>query len=170
MANVVTMSGSLEPRGGWVADRCPIAETLEVVSTRSAFILLREAFYGTTRFDDFATRARLSEPVTSARLRELVDHGLLKRAEYREPGQRTRQAYELTEKGADLFPVLAAMMEWGSRWLDERGGPVKLRHRGCGADVGVHLTCDAGHEVASGDVELARNRPPRPTASPADAR
>jgi DNA-binding HxlR family transcriptional regulator len=159
MENALTMSGSLEPRGAWVADRCPIAGTLEVVSTRSAFILLREAFYGTTRFDDFATRARLSEPVTSARLRELVDHGLLERTEYREPGQRTRRAYRLTEKGADLFPVLVAMMEWGSRWLDERGGPVKLRHRGCGADVGVHLTCAAGHKVASGELELARNRP-----------
>jgi DNA-binding HxlR family transcriptional regulator len=159
MKNALTMSGSLEPRGAWVADACPIARTLEVVSTRSAFILLREAFYGTTRFDEFATRARLSEPVTSARLRELVDHGLLERAEYREPGQRTRQAYRLTDKGADLFPVLVAMMEWGSRWLDDDGGPVKLRHRGCGADVGIHLKCGAGHEVASGELELARNRP-----------
>lgn len=152
------MTGSLEPRGAWTAERCPIAKTLELLSTRSSFLVMREAFYGTTRFDDFAKRAQLSEPVTAARLRELVDHGLLERADYREPGQRTRQAYRLTDMGADLFPVLVAMMEWGSRWLDDRGGPVKLRHRECGSDVHVHLTCDARHDVHSGEIELARNR------------
>ena len=93
--------------------------SLDVVSTRSAFLILREAFYGTTRFDDFAKRARISEPVAAARLRELVDAGLLEREDYREPGQRTRQRYKLTEKGADLFPVLAALIQWGNRWLDE---------------------------------------------------
>jgi DNA-binding HxlR family transcriptional regulator len=159
MENVLKMSGSLQPRGGWAADRCTIARTLELLSTRSAFLILREAFYGTTRFDDFAERAQLSDPVTAARLRELVDHGLLARSDYREPGQRTRQAYQLTEKGAELFPVLVAMMEWGNRWLDERGGPVLLRHRECGSRVGVHLMCEAGHEVGVGEIELARNRP-----------
>ena len=113
----------LEPRSAWTAgDRCPIARSLDVLSTRSAFLILREAFYGTTRFDDFAARAGVSEPVAAARLRELVDGGLLEREDYRDPGQRTRQRYRLTEKGADLFPVLAALMQWGSRWLDERGG------------------------------------------------
>ncbi len=52
---------------------------------------MREAFYGTTRFDDFAERVGISEPVAAARLRELVDEGLLEREDYREPGQRTRQ-------------------------------------------------------------------------------
>src|SRR6201981_1068897 len=135
----VRLTGSLEPREGWTADRCTIAKALDVVSTRSAFLILREAFYGTTRFDDFAQRVGISEPVTAARLRELVDEGLLEREDYREPGQRTRQRYRLTEKGADLFPVLAALMQWGSRWLDERGGPVELRHRDCGEPVGVEL-------------------------------
>ena len=64
-----------------------------MVSTRSAFLILREAFYGTTRFDDFAERVGISEPVAAARLRELVDEGLLEREDYREPGQRTRQRY-----------------------------------------------------------------------------
>ena len=89
------MTGSLEPRGAWTAERCTIAKALEVIPTRSAFLILREAFYGTTRFDDFAARVGISEPVTAARLRELVDNGLLHREDYREPGQRTRQRYQI---------------------------------------------------------------------------
>ncbi len=129
-----------------------------MIPTRSAFLILREAFYGTTRFDDFATRVGISEPVTAARLRELVEQGLLEREDYREPGQRTRQRYRLTEKGAGLFPALVALMEWGNRWLDDRGGRVELRHRDCGEPVSVHLRCDAGHEVSSEELDLARRR------------
>jgi DNA-binding HxlR family transcriptional regulator len=148
------MAGSLNPRSGWEADHCSIAETLEVLSTKSAFLILREAFYGTTRFDDFAQRVGLSPAVTAARLRELVLWGLLEREEYREPGQRTRNGYRLTPRGADLFPALAALMQWGDRWLGEDGGRVMLRHRGCGRQVDVHLLCRAGHDLRVEDLEL----------------
>jgi DNA-binding HxlR family transcriptional regulator len=158
MATPIRMTGALEPRGAWAAERCPIAKTLEVVSTRSAFLILREAFYGTTRFDDFAERVGISEPVTAARLRELVDHGLLEREDYREPGQRTRQRYRLTPRGAELLPTLVALMQWGNRWLDDRGGPVTLLHRDCGEPVGVELRCAAGHHVGSEELDLATNR------------
>src|SRR5436305_3675705 len=156
MDTAVRLTGTLDPRDSWSADRCTIARSLDVLTTRSAFLLLREAFYGTTRFDDFAERAQISEPVAAARLRELVEQGLLEREDYREPGQRTRQRYRLTEKGADLFPALVALMQWGDRWLDERGGPVELRHRDCEEHVEVKLMCAAGHEVRPGEVDLAR--------------
>jgi DNA-binding HxlR family transcriptional regulator len=158
------LTGDLHPRDGWTAERCTIARALEVVSTRSAFLILREAFYGTSRFHDFAQRADISEPVAAARLRELVDEGLLEREAYRDPGQRTRQRYRLTEKGADLFPALVALMEWGNRWLDPAGGPVQLRHRNCGEPVGVQLRCAAGHAVSAGELDLvARHRRSQPT-------
>jgi DNA-binding HxlR family transcriptional regulator len=158
MENAVRMTGRLEPRGAWQADRCTIAKALDVIPTRSAFLILREAFYGTTRFDDFAARVGISEPVTAARLRELVENGLLEREDYREPGQRTRQRYRLTEKGAQLFPALVALMQWGDRWLDDRGGPVELRHRECGERVAVELRCSAGHAVTPDEVDLAPHR------------
>jgi DNA-binding HxlR family transcriptional regulator len=132
-----------------------MARALEVVSSRSALLILREAFYGTTRFDDFAERVGISEPVASTRLRELVDQGLLQREPYREPGQRTRMAYRLTEKGAELLPVLVSLMQWGDRWLAPDGPPVVLRHRECGESVHAELRCAAGHEVCAGDLELA---------------
>jgi DNA-binding HxlR family transcriptional regulator len=158
MEHTVQMSGALDPRSAWTADRCTLARALDVVSTRSAFLMLREAFYGTTRFDDFAERVGISPPVAAARLRELVDQGLLEREDYREPGQRTRQGYRLTDKGADLFPALLALMRWGDRWLDERGGPVEFRHRACGERVEVELRCEAGHPVGPDDLELIQRR------------
>jgi len=158
MSHTIEMTGVLAPRSAWTADRCTIARTLSVLSTRSAFLILREAFYGTTRFDDFAERAGLSEPVAAARLRELVDEGLLEREPYREPGQRTRHAYRLTDKGADLLPALVALMQWGDRWLDDDGGPVKLEHRDCGANVGVALRCERGHDVEPAEMQLRYNR------------
>ena len=103
-----------------------------------------------------AERVGISQPVAAARLRELVDEGLLEREDYREPGQRTRQRYKLTDKGTDLFPALAALMQWGNRWLDERGGPVELRHSGDGEPVTVELRCAAGHRVGPGELDLAR--------------
>src|SRR5271167_2464551 len=105
--HAIGMAQPLQPRGAWRAEGCTIAKALEVVPTRSSFLILREAFYGTTRFDDFAKRVGISDPVAAARLRELVDEGLLEREDYREPGQRTRQSYRLTAKGAELFPALA---------------------------------------------------------------
>ena len=90
------MTGRLDPRESWSAiDRCSIGKALDVVRNRSTFLLMLEAFYGTTRFEDFAERVGLSDPVTAARLRELVDEGLLEREDYREPGKRTRQRYRL---------------------------------------------------------------------------
>ena len=156
--SAVRLTGALDPREGWKAERCTIAKSLEILSTRSALLILREAFYGTTRFDDFAERVGLSEPATAARLRELVDDGLLEREDYREPGQRTRQHYRLTEKGGDLFPVLIALMQWGDRWVDDHGGPVELIHRDCGESVGVEVRCAAGHTVDTSEIDVARRR------------
>jgi DNA-binding HxlR family transcriptional regulator len=155
MTASVRLSGRLEPRDAWAADRCPIAATLDVVSTRTAFLLLREAVYGATRFEQFVERAQVSEPVAAARLRELVAAGLMERRPYREPGQRTRHEYVLTEKGSELMPVLLALMEWGDRWAVEGGARVELRHAGCGARVRPVMRCDGGHDVAEDELELA---------------
>ena len=128
-------------------------------------LILREAFYGTTRFDEFAERVGISEPVTAARLRELVDDGLLEREPYQQPGQRTRMAYRLTDKGAELLPVLVALMQWGDRWLQPAGPPVELRHAGCEEVVQAELRCAAGHQTSPGELDLAVGPGRRDTAA-----
>src|SRR5579875_4213312 len=116
----------LKRRRGPAPD-CSVDRALQVVSTRSAMLLMREVFYGVTRFDELTARVGISEPVAAARLKELVEAGLLVREPYREPGQRTRFAYHLTEKGADLLPVLVGLLRWGDRWTPAPGGgPVEL--------------------------------------------
>lgn len=135
-------------------DRCPIDRTMQIVGTRSAMLLLREAWYGTTRFDDFATRVGISDAIASARLRELVDAGLLERRPYREPGQRTRHEYVLTESGSELVPVLVGLLAWGRKHAPHDGTPT-ASHAACGADVTVELRCTAGHEVAPEDVVVS---------------
>ena len=154
MQHTLQLTGRLRARDAWPADVCSIRRALDVAGTRSALLILREAFYGTTRFDDFAARARVSEPVAAARLRELVDHGLLEREPYREPGPRARMQYRLTDRGAELFPVLVALMQWGDRWLAPAGPPVELRHHGCGRPVRAELRCDGGHRPDVEDLDL----------------
>ena len=157
----ITLTGPLDPRDSWTAANCPLDRALGVVGTRSAMLLLREAFYGTTRFADFAARVGISEPVAAARLRELAAAGLIERAPYREPGQRTRLGYRLTQQGAELLPVLVALMHWGDKWLGSAG--VELRHHDCGEPVTAELHCAAGHHPAAGEVDLAaRPRAARP--------
>jgi len=151
----VRLVGVLAARDEWSAEPCSMAAALEVLATRSAFLILREAFYGAARFDEFVGRVRISEAVAAARLRELVDDGLLAREPYQDPGQRTRHGYRLTAKGADLFPVLVALIQWGDRWREDGDGPVELSHAGCGARVGVELLCTEGHAVEPADLVLS---------------
>ena len=150
--NTLTLVGQLEPRAGWEASGCTIAKAMDVVGNRSAILLMREAFYGTTRFDDFAQRVGLSEPVAAKRLKELVDVGLLDRRPYQEPGQRTRLEYRLTAMGVDLFPTLVALMQWGDRWLGQAG--VEMHHHTCGGSIRAELRCEDGHRLEVDDVDL----------------
>src|SRR5215472_6472087 len=115
--------GRVADRDTWIGDRCSIDAAFGVLGTRSAVLLLREAYYGATRFDEFVRRAGITEAVAAARLRELVDVGVLERRPYRKPGARTREEYVLTRAGAELMPVLLALMQWGDRHLAGQPGP-----------------------------------------------
>ena len=152
--DTITLVGPLADRDTWVNDRCFMARALAVVGTSSGMLLLREALYGTRRFDQFARLVGISEPVAAARLAELVDQGLLARSPYREPGQRTRHEYELTQKGRDFAEVLLALWQWGARWAPPEKASPEFIHAGCGEPVTVQLRCAEDHRVDIGDVEL----------------
>jgi DNA-binding HxlR family transcriptional regulator len=155
---VTLLQGALADRDAWSAvGECPIEKTMSVVGTKSAMLIMREAYYGTTRFDDFARRVGITKAATSARLAELVDLGLLTRRPYRQPGQRTRDEYVLTEAGTDFMPVVWAMFEWGQRHLPGHSR-LRLIHLDCGAEASVEIRCAAGHRVPPKElgVQLAR--------------
>lgn len=156
---MAVLQGPLADRDAWSAvGHCPIEKTMAVVGTKSAMLIMREAFYGTTRFDDFARRVGVTKAATSARLSELVDAGLLTKQPYQDPGQRSRDEYVLTEAGTELMPVVWAMFEWGRKNLDDTR--LRLTHLGCGAEAGVEIRCAEGHEVPADElgVRLRRRR------------
>ncbi|MGW2689953.1 winged helix-turn-helix transcriptional regulator [Streptomyces sp. NPDC001414] len=148
------LTGSLTDRDSWSEHSCSAARALDLLGTPSNLFVLREAFYGTTYFNDFVRHIPLSEPATAKRLKELVEVGLLRRTPYQAAGQRTRDRYELTGPGEDLMTAYFALMEWGDRHATAGGGPVRLRHRHCDAPVHVELSCAEGHTLPPGDLEV----------------
>ncbi len=120
-----------------------------ILGEKWTVVVLREIFTGVRRFADMRERTGIPRQVLTDRLTSLVDHGVLRREPYREPGARVRHEYRLTAKGLDLYPVLAAVKEWGDRYLaDPEGPPLELAHRECGAEVHTELHCAEGHRVS----------------------
>lgn len=153
----VTLSGPLADRSTWNTAECSIGKAMAVIGSRTAMLLLREAFYGTTRFDDFAARVGVTEAVASARLKKLVGLGVFEKRPYREPGQRTRNEYKLTQMGRDLFPVVAALMQWGNTHLQHSGGPLALVDRDSGEPVTVDARSASGALLEAEDIAVRFN-------------
>jgi DNA-binding HxlR family transcriptional regulator len=146
--DVITLVGRRADRDSWTAAGwCPIERALDLIGTRSAMILLREVFFGGRRFDDLVRRAGITEAIAAKRLKQLVEAGMLDRAPYREPGQRVRHEYVLTDRGRELFPLLVSLKRFGEWLPQQRPGALQLTHEGCGAKVAPHVRCEAGHEV-----------------------
>jgi DNA-binding HxlR family transcriptional regulator len=120
-----------------------------VIGEKWSLLVLREAFLGVRRFADLQRNLGAPKAVLSERLGTLVAAGILSRVPYQAEGERQRHEYRLTEKGRDLYPTLVALRQWGDRYLhDGQGVPLAMEHKDCGADVGVEVTCVAGHPVA----------------------
>jgi DNA-binding HxlR family transcriptional regulator len=153
------VAGGLARRGDVpLGAACPIDRAMGVLGNRTAMLLLREAFYGASRFEQLVKRVGVTEAVAAQRLRELVAAGVLAKRPYREPGQRTRQEYVLTESGTALAPILAGLLEWGRVHLPDDRSRVALTHDGCDAPVHAVLRCGAGHDVAESDVVVSGRR------------
>lgn len=152
-------------RDAWDLTPDSVQRALDALTPRSGGQVMREAFYGTRRFDDFLRRTGLTAPVLSTRLRELETADMLTRVPYQEPGARTRHEYRLTDRGRDLAVAIVALLGWADRWLPGPAGPtVALSHRGCGATVSAELSCARGH---SGLPLAAVEAAPGPGARPA---
>jgi DNA-binding HxlR family transcriptional regulator len=144
-----------EMRASELAEQdCSIARPASLLGDRWTLVILREAFNGIKRFEDFQETLGISRSLLSERLNRLVEAGVLRREPYKD-SVRTRDRYRLTEMGLDLYPVLMALRDWGDRWL--RDGPrARIRHRGCGGEPTLELRCSVcGEEVGARDAEAA---------------
>jgi DNA-binding HxlR family transcriptional regulator len=109
---------------------CSIAQTLEIVGEWWTLLIVRDSLLGVTRFDDWQRRLGIARNVLSARLEQLVEHGILERRRYQE--HPPRDEYILTRKGRDLAPVLDALRTWWDRHAAPDGPPAVLVHDDCG--------------------------------------
>jgi DNA-binding HxlR family transcriptional regulator len=145
---------------------CSVAQCLEVVGEWWSMLIVRDAFLGVTRFDQFQSRLGISRNILNQRLSHLVAAGVLDRVPYCD--KPLRFDYRLTDEGRDLWPVLTAMRQWGDRHRAPSGPPMRISHRrGCGRLCEAVLVCsECGEPLAARDVEAVEG----PGATPAGRR
>ena len=144
---------------------CPVASTLEVVGERWTLLIVRDVFLGIRRFDDLQRDLGVARNVLQTRLERLVEQGVLVKRPYQE--RPPRHEYRLTEKGADLWPVLVALLQWGDRYGLEGERPMILQHRGCGGELNDRRRCVAcGADVTVTEAQVVRTGAARPGTRP----
>jgi DNA-binding HxlR family transcriptional regulator len=117
-----------------------VSRTLQVIGDRWSFLVIREAFLGTRRFDRLQSELNIASNILTDRLSRLVAIEIFERRRYQ--NQPERFEYRLTEMGKDLYGALIVMMAWGDRWLSRGGPPLILTHRDCGKDFTPVVICD----------------------------
>jgi DNA-binding HxlR family transcriptional regulator len=144
---------------------CSIARALDIVGEWWTPLILRDVFMGLRRFEEIQGDLGIARNILSDRLSTLVERGVLEKHRYQESPD--RYEYRLTEMGVDFYPVLAALMRWGDRWLaDDEGPPVLLRHEGCGRETELRFTCShCGEELTARDLRAVQG-PGAVTGSP----
>ncbi|MEU8522796.1 helix-turn-helix domain-containing protein [Streptomyces sp. NPDC048577] len=146
-------------------ENCPVRRALDVVGEKWSLLIVRDAFNGVRRYDEFRRHLGLSEAVLADRLRKLVGAGVLRAEPYREPGARTRSEYRLTAKGRDLWPVLLSLAQWGDMHHGAPEGPtLEIRHTRCGEPVRVVVLCEGEERAALGPFDVSVR--PGPAARP----
>jgi DNA-binding HxlR family transcriptional regulator len=133
---------------------CSIARALDVVGEWWSLLIVRDAFLGVTRFEEWQRRLGIARNVLATRLEHLVDQGILERRPYQE--RPPRDEYVLTGKGRDLGPVLAALRTWGDLHEPTPGGPTTmLVHDDCGHATRLVQTCEhCGEPIRSGRTHI----------------
>lgn len=130
---------------------CSVAQCLEVVGEWWSMLILRDAFFGVSRFDAFQDRLGISRNVLNQRLTRLVEAGILVKVPYSQ--HPPRYDYRLTDKGRDLWPVLSSLRQWGDKYAAPDGPPVLMRHSSCGQISTAVMTCSTcGEPMDAGDL------------------
>lgn len=109
------------PRQSFAEVDCSVAQAAQQVGDKWTLVILRDAFNGVTRFDDFARHLGVASNVLAARLAALVQAGILQRRPV--PGDGRAVDYKLTPKGFELFPLVVFLQQWGDRWMPKAQGP-----------------------------------------------
>ncbi len=133
---------------------CSIANALDLIGEWWTLLILREAFFGTRRFEDFQQHLGIARNILSARLRKLCDSGVLERVPISKGAK--RHEYRLTQMGRDLQPTLVALTQWGDRWLHQtNGAPVIFIERESSEEIAeVSVQTKDGRKLEPRDMAM----------------
>lgn len=135
-------------------ENCAIARTSAIVGERWIWVILRQAFNGARRFEEFQRGIGLARNVLAERLDRLVEEGIFRRESYAPDAARELNEYRLTAKGLALFPAYTALMEWGNEWTGLPAPPVELLHKPCRQRTTVRVVCSqCGEDIDAHDTE-----------------
>lgn len=134
-------------------EACGLAQAVDLIGDRWTLLILREAFYGLSRFEDFLADLKCPRAILSGRLKALEENDLIARVPYQEPGQRTRNAYQLTLKAKPLMLPLLALMQWMDSSIRSDRAPVRVTSSD-GRTLRAALIDEAGVEVATDQLRL----------------
>ena len=153
--HVATDYGALMRRTSFTNMNCSIAQSLEVVGEWWTPLVLRDAFMGVTRFEQFQSRLGIARNVLAQRLDGLVAAGVMRQVEYQQ--RPVRHEYVLTPMGRDLWFALMALRQWGDTWLSPDGPPVEAVHSVCAHVTQALPTCSECGAVL--ELEALRLQP-----------
>jgi DNA-binding HxlR family transcriptional regulator len=127
---------------------CSVARAMSVIGDRWTILILREAFIGTRRFDEFQLYLTAAPHIISMRLKKLVEYGLLEKQKYQD--RPTRYEYRLTDSGRELYPSIVMLAQWGYKWLgDDKGPAINRVHKSCGHRLTMVPACAQCGEVVN---------------------
>ncbi len=140
-----------QPVAGRGERNCSVARTLDIVSDAWAFLVIREAFFGTQTFESFRTTLGIPRATLTDRLRKLTRLAIFRQVS---EGSSQRKMYRLTKMGMDLYPSFIALMQFGDRWLaDGKPPPLTLVHASCGSASHPVVACsECGAPIEAREV------------------
>ena len=149
-------------RTSFEAAECPIARSLDAIGDWWSLLIIRDAFLGKRRFGEFQKSLGAARNILTARLRALVDDGILTTAPASDGS--AYHDYVLTPKGRGVFPVLVALRQWSEEFSDQPGGfATLLVDRGKGRPVRkLELRARDGRLLGDGDTVLRPNPKTKP--------
>jgi DNA-binding HxlR family transcriptional regulator len=136
------------------ADACGIFQIAEILNDTWTILLLREAFYGVTKFNEFLENTGISKQILSNRLKHLIQLEIFELSIYKEIGVRERKEYLLTPKGRSLNIVLLAMLESGSNFIEADKDVVKVFHKNTNDLLKLKLVDSNDQVVSLENLEL----------------
>ncbi|MCH8542689.1 MAG: helix-turn-helix transcriptional regulator [Alcanivorax sp.] len=132
---------------------CPIARSLSILGDRWTLLIIRNAFMGTRRFDDFQKQLGITRHLLSDRLNRLTEKDIFTKVRYQDAPK--RYEYRLAEAGLALYPIILMLTKWGNIWLNDDNShpPLQVIHKPCGHVTDPQLRCsECGEELHARDM------------------